>query len=370
MGIIRVGIIGVGIMGNRHFNMLEKMKDRFRVTALCDINEAKLQAFQGKECACFSNYKDLIDSALCDAVIVVTPHPCHAEIASYALLHGLHCICEKPLSETVRKTDELISIAKNSGLVFCTNFSMRTRDHVKQIRKWMNESNLGKVIRVDCVCTRWLRSQAYFDGQEWRGSWTGEGGGILMNQTPHNLDLIYHWFGEMKSVKAELSVRMHDIEVEDEVNAVIQMKAGFPVRFYANTGEAPGIDRVEIVCDKGTLISDVDSTGRHVTIRKLEKSVSEMLAGDDGFPQCKEEVFELPIDGNAGGASEIWENFADAIEYGKPLLAPGEEGIYAVELANAMTLSHFTGREIEIPVNRDEYDALLNSLKEHRIGLK
>lgn len=370
MGKIRVGIIGVGIMGSRHLQMLEELNERFQVTALCDIDESNLAAWSSKNYTCYTNYKDLVDSGLCDAVVVATPHPCHAEISIYALEHGIHCMCEKPLSETVQKTDELIAAARKSGKLFCTNFSMRTRAHVKEVRRRLLNGELGDILRVDCVCTRWLRSQAYFDGQAWRGKWNGEGGGILMNQTPHNLDLLYHWFGEMKSVKADLAIRMHDIEVEDEVNAVIQTKAGFPIRFYANTGEAPGIDRVEIVGDKAMLISEITSAGCRLEVRKLNKSISAMLAGNVGCPEAEVSIESVPIDSKAGGAKDIWLNFANAIENGETLLAPGYEGIHAVELANAMTLSHFTGSEISIPVDRNAYNDLLKDLQADKLNLR
>ncbi len=368
---IKVGVIGTGIMGSRHIGFLRQIPERFEVTALCDTDEAKLRAADAQGAALFADYRKLVDSGLCQAVVVATPHPCHAEISEYALKHGLHCLCEKPLSETVAKIDALIRAAAESGKVFCTNFSMRTQARVKKVREWMVEKRLGDIIRVDCVCTRWLRAQAYYEGQAWRGSWQGEGGGILMNQTPHNLDLLYHWFGEMKSVTARLSIRMHDIEVEDEVYAVIQTKAGFPIRFYANTGEAPGEDRVEIVCDRGTLITSVDQDGQYILLRRLDQSVSEMLAGEAAFPEAHAEEEELSTAGfSSGGAKEIWENFADAIEQGKPLLAPGAEGIHAVELANAMTLSHFTKRDVELPVDRQEYDALLAQLRNGQKSLK
>lgn len=230
----------------------------------------------------------------------------------------------------------------------------------------LDEDVLGRIIRVDFVCTRWMRSQRYYDMQSWRGSWDGEGGGVLMNQAPHNLDLLYWWFGEMKSVRGKLAMRLHDIETEDEVEATFISKKGFPVRFYANTGEMPGIDRIEIIGDKGTLIRDVDK----LLFKKMEKPVSQWMAGEEAFPFVTPEAVELPVPDEPKGAPVIWQNFASAIREGKTLIAPGAEAWAAVEFANAITISHFTNKEVEFPIDRQEYDTLLKALISKEKGLK
>jgi predicted dehydrogenase len=194
--------------------------------------------------------------------------------------------------------------------------------------------------------------------QSWRGSWLGEGGGVLMNQAPHNLDLLYWWFGEMDSVRGRLTMRLHDIETEDEVDATFISKKGFPVRFYANTGEYPGVDRIEIVGDKGTLIRE----GQKLIFKKLELPVSEHLAGEAAFPVAKSEIVEVPVPDIPRGARVIWKNIAAAIRSGEELIAPGADAWAAVEFANAITLSHFTNSTIKFPVDRKAYDVLLGEL--------
>lgn len=363
---IRIGIIGVGIMGGTHLKMLKEQSENYQVTALCDTNPEKLAAEDAKDIPHFSDYRELLDSGLCDIVAVATPHPCHGEISIAAFRKGLHVMCEKPLTDTMSKTDELLAAAKESGKVFSTNFSMRTNSVNKVIKKMLSENALGNIIRVDFVCTQWIRSQRYYDMQSWRGRWEGEGGGVLMNQAPHNLDLLHWWFGAMKSVKGTLSTRLHDIETEDEVEATFIAQAGFPVRFYANTGEVPGIDRIEIVGDKGTLVRE----GTKLLFHKLELSVSEHLAGEAAFPLSKHETVEVPVPDIPRGAPVIWKNIAAAIRSGEELIAPGADAWAAVEYANAITISHFTGKRVEFPIDRKVYDELLGDLIAQRKGLK
>ncbi len=363
---VRIGIIGCGIMGTNHLKMLKEQPENYQVTALCDVNPERFNSEEAKGIATFTDYHELINSGLCDIVAVATPHPLHGEISMAAFRKGLHVMCEKPLTESVSKTDALLEAAKEAGTVFSTNFSMRTASVNNVIKEMLDKGELGNIIRVDFVCTNWIRSQKYYDMQSWRGRWLGEGGGVLMNQAPHNLDLLHWWFGEMESVRGTLNSRLHDIETEDEVEATFISKKGFPIRFYANTGEVPGIDRIEIVGDKGTLLRD-KTTLRFI---KLEHSISEHLAGDAPFPNAQSEAVEIPVPEKPRGAGVIWKNIADAIENNAPLIAPGNDAIAAVEFANAITLSHFTQQSVKFPIDRKAYDELLQDLIEHKKGLK
>ena len=363
---IRIGIIGFGIMGSNHLKHLKTQSETYEVTALCDTNPERFNCEDAKGIAQFTDYRQLLSSGLCDMVAVATPHPCHGEISMAAFRQGLHVMCEKPLTETVAKTDALLAAAQEAGTVFSTNFSMRTNPVNKVIREMLDREEIGKILRVDFVCTEWIRSQAYYDMQSWRGRWLGEGGGVLMNQAPHNLDLLHWWFGEMESVRGVISTRLHDIETEDEVEATFISKKGFPIRFYANTGEVPGIDRIEIVGDKGTLIRE----GGKLTFRKLELPVSAHLAGSQPFPLAKSELVEVPVPEAPRGAPVIWANIAEAVNTGAPLIAPGADAWAAVEFANAITLSHFTQAPVKFPVDRQAYDTLLNDLINQNKGLK
>ncbi len=366
MSRIRVGLIGIGIMGSTHLKTLLAQPENYEVAALCDTDPEKLKIPEASGIPHFSDYRQLLESGLCEAVGVATPHPCHAEIAIAAFRKGLHVLCEKPLAETIAKTEALLAAAEKSGKIFSTNFSMRTTAVNQVIRDWLKTKRLGEILRVDFVCTEWIRSRRYYDMQSWRGTWRGEGGGLLMNQAPHNLDLLFWWFGEMESVRARLGIRLHDIETEDEVEATFVNRSGFPIRFYANTGEAPGRDFIEIVGDRGTLIREAGK----LYFKKLDTPVSELLAGDAAFPEFKTETAEVPVPEKTRGVEIIWRNFADAIRDEDELIAPGQEAIHAVEFANAMMLSHFKNELVALPVNRVEYDNLLNDLIQHRRTLK
>ena len=363
---IRIGIIGMGIMGSSHLKMIKEQPENYQVTALCDIVPEKMATEETQGFAHFTDYRELLDSGLCDLVAVATPHPCHGEIAVAALEKGLHVMCEKPLTESMSKTDALLEAARKSGKVFSTNFCMRTYPVNKLIKSMLEEDALGKIIRVDFVCTEWIRSQRYYDMQNWRGRWLGEGGGVLMNQAPHNLDLLYWWFGDMSGVRGKLASRLHDIETEDEVDATFISKKGFPIRFYANTGEYPGIDRIEIVGDKGTLIRQ----GQKLLFKKLSKSVSELLSGEDAFPKTEQEAIEIPGPDEPWGAPVIWKNIAAAIRTGEELIAPGAEAWGAVDFANGITISHFSNSDVTFPIDRKEYDALLADLINKKKGLR
>lgn len=367
MAPIKIGIIGLGIMGSGHFQILKAQPENYEITALCDTNPERLDKEEYKGIACFSDYNELLDSGLCELVAVVTPHPCHGEIAEAALRRGINVMCEKPLTESMSKTDSLLETAKKSGKLFSTNFSMRTYPVNRIIKKMLDNNEVGKIIRVDFVCTAWLRSQRYYDMQSWRGCWKGEGGGVLMNQAPHNLDLLFWWFGEMKSVRGKIGTRLHTMETEDEVEATFINHAGFPIRFYANTGEAPGIDRIEIVGDKGTLIREKGS----LSFKKLETPVSELLAGDQAFPPVKSETEEIPVPTDTkGDTADIWRNIAKAFRNEEKLIAPGNEAWAAVEFANAITISHFTNSEVTFPIDRGQYDELLADLISGKKDLK
>ena len=355
---LKLGLIGFGKMGKNHLRTLIKIPESVVVTAICDCDLDLSDIPEAKDIPVFTDYNELINSGLCEAIGVSTPHPCHAEISIAAMQKGLDVMCEKPVSERVSKADALLASAQSTGRVLCTNFAMRTYAINQIVRDWIQSGKLGRILRADFVCTNWIRAQCYYDKQNWRGRWLGEGGGVLMNQAPHNLDLLYYWFGEMESVRGTIGVRHHDIETEDEVEATFITRAGFPVRFYATTGEAPGVDRIEIFGENGTLVRELGK----LTFRKPDKTVPEMIGGDIQFPTYQTEEIEVPIPTQPEGREVVWKNFAKVIREGGELVAPGTEAIHAVEFANAITLSHFEKRPIAFPVDRAAYDALLDSL--------
>ena len=372
-GKVKIGVIGIGTMGREHVKSLQTI-DSCQVTAVCDCLEEKTKSLFddgiiGSEVAVFTSFEKLIGSGLCEAVAVVTPHPMHPGIAVCAFEAGLHVMCDKPIAITASDAGRMIAAWEKTNLKFSTMYSMRTEACNRIIKEYLDNDRLGTLRRVEMVCTKWLRSQKYYDSQSWRGTWKDEGGGLLMNQAPHNLDLLAWWFGAASEIEANVSNRFHDIETEDEVSATVWMKSGFPISFYANTAEAPGRDYVEIVGDKGTLIRD---NGK-LLFRKLESSLEETVRrSEESFPALKAEDTELEIPDRRYGSEVVLESFLDAIINDCPnntMISPGNEGINAVEWANAMLLSAFTGKTVKLPLDRGAYDDLLDNLRSGKIKL-
>ncbi len=371
---VKFGLIGLGIMGHAHARTLQNI-ETCELVAVCDNNPGQIKKLQNDETikpgfAVFSDYRELIDSGLCEAVGVVAPHPIHLEISEYAFSKGLHVMCDKPITTTVSEADRLLEAWQQAGTKFSTMYSMRTSNVNKIIKNLLVSGELGKILRVEMTCTEWLRTQKYYDSQSWRGTWQGEGGGLLMNQAPHNLDLLYWWFGKAKTIQAEVASRLHNIETEDEVRATIWMEQDFPVDFYANTGEAPGKDYVEIVADQGTLIRQ---NGK-LFFKKLPQLLSEIVMNSDKpMPLIEIEEQELEIPEAPRGHKVVFESFIENIINDLPnteQVAPGDEGIHAVEWANAMLTSSILKKSVSLPIDRLEYDCLLQQLREKKLILK
>lgn len=374
MNKLRIGVIGVGTMGKGHIRTLNEI-DTCAVGAVCDISHEKMKALRDEKLIdenvkCFSDYRELISSGLCDCVAIVTPHPVHLEIALAAFKAGLHVMCDKPITCSVSDADRMIKACKKSSLLFSTMYSMRPRQSNVIVKEWIESGKLGTIRRVEMTCTAWLRTQKYYNEQAWRGTWKGEGGGLLMNQAPHNLDLLYYWFGPAKSIWAGVGCRYHDIETEDEVFAKIVSEKGFPIIFTANTGEFPGKDYVEIVGTKGTLIK---ADGKLI-FKELAEPIDKTIKGSDkafASPEFKERSVDVEAD-RVSGHKQIFTNLFDCILKGlgnDKLIAPGAEGIHSVEWANAMLLSSIKGEEISLPVKRKTYDELMKKLIEKKIKL-
>lgn len=365
----RVGIIGLGGMGHGHLSVLSSMEE-FKVTAVCDVVEEKMRTDEKTglptaDTARFTDWRALLRSGLCDMVCIATPHPLHSEITVEAFRTGHHVLCEKPIAVSASEADRMLAAHRESGKLFSTNFSKRPAPYAQEIRRIVRSGELGKLIRADMVCTQWLRSEAYFASSCWRGRWVGEGGGFLMNQAPHDLDMLWYWFGDFSSVSAQLSRRMHRIETEDEANLFLRRADGFTVRFYGNTGEAPGETRCVIVGDKGTLVLE---NGK-LSLLSPERSCSETIFGPELFPDVRSSRRELLSDDSCGDCGLIWKSIAKALRTNADaLLAPGAEALHEVELADAAYLSHFTGKIVSLPLDRGAYDGLLADLRSGKIG--
>ncbi len=351
---VRLAIVGLGNMGSSHCKLVQSIHG-LELVAACDIDPDRLTKITERyDIAGFSNHKDLLKSKRCDAVLIATPHYDHTTIGIAALQAGYHVMVEKPVSVHKADAQKLIAAHTNKDQVFAAMFNQRTNPGYQLIKNMIENGELGSVRRVQWTITDWFRSQAYYDSGGWRATWAGEGGGVLLNQCPHQLDLLQWLFGMPVLLRSFCHLgKTHNIEVEDEVTTYLEYENGVTGVFITTTGEAPGINRLEIAAENGQLI--YVPTDEVIRFSRNAIPVSQAIRENPGFtrPDLTERV--LTVDGTGGQHRAVLENFAAAILTGSPLLAPAKEGINSVELANAMLLSGWTGKTIELPINARHY---------------
>lgn len=355
---IRLGIIGLGNMGQVHCKLAHELQS-LELTALCDSDTQRLRKQAERfGCAGFVSPTELIDAHLCDALLIATPHYAHTTIGITALKKGYHVLVEKPISAHKADAARLLKAHKNKALIFAAMFNQRTHPAYKAIKALLVSGELGRIQRIQWTITDWFRSQQYYDSGGWRATWAGEGGGVLLNQCPHQLDLLQWLFGMPSSLTATCKLgKYHSIEVEDDVTAVLTFPDGATGVFTTTTGEAPGINRLEIASDNG-LVS-YDTRDSHISYLRNDKTVSRAIAENPGFEKPSIEHREIPVSGQGGQHRELLANFADAIGTGVALIAPAQEGIHSVELANAMLLSSARGKPVTLPISQRSYANLL-----------
>jgi predicted dehydrogenase len=366
---VRIGVIGLG-MGAMHARMLRDGKVPGGVlTAVCDLLPARLAPWRDVAGVhCFDDAEALLRSDVVDAVIVATPHYAHTTLGIAALQHGLHLLVEKPISVHKADCERLIAAHVDPTRVFAAMFNQRTDPYFRHIRELLQGGTLGAVQRVNWIITDWFRPEAYYRSGGWRATWAGEGGGVLMNQCPHNLDLLCWLFGLPVRVRAFAGFgKHHDIEVEDEVTAYLEYANGATGVFVASTGEAPGTNRLEVTCDGGRLVyeHDVLTLTRNATLTsEFSRSTRERFAA----PATTTEVFSWPDHG--GQHLAVLQNFVAAIAQGAMLVAPAAEGIHSVELANAMLLSAAKSRSVDLPLDAAAYARHLKRLVANSRGVR
>ncbi len=335
---VRLGIIGLGNMGVGHAdNILSGKVSRCEIAAVCDPAPEKIARFpQAKG---FTRSNELIHSGAIDAVLIATPHFDHTVSGVDALQAGVHVLVEKPISVQKADCERLIAARQDPKLVFATVFQQRTDPAYQKVRELIQ------------------RTDVYYKLGSWRATWAGEGGGVLLNQCPHNLDLFQWFFGMPKRVRGFCGLgRYHDIEVEDDVTAYFEYADGATAVFITSTGEAPGTNRLEIAAENGRLVFENDV----LTFTRNKSPMS-------GFSRTATKPFAVPATEeskstfpNRGGQHvELLQNFVDAILDGRPLIAPASEGIHSVELANAIVLSAAQNQTVELPLDAAAYEKFL-----------
>ena len=349
---VRLGIIGIGNMGSGHArNIKAGMCPEIEVTAVADINPARLEwakAELGEDVALFDNAETMLDSGKIDACIVSVPHYDHARYVIECMKRGIHVMCEKPAGVYTLQVRQMIEEAdKHPEAVFGMMFNQRTNCVNRKMRELVQTGAYGQIKRTNWIITDWYRPQAYYDSGNWRATWSGEGGGVLLNQCPHQLDL-WQWIcGMPKKVEAHLHYgKRHDIEVEDDVTAYVEYENGATGVFITTTGDACGTNRFEIQLDRAKIIAEYGK----LSVWELEMGEQEFSRTNKvpfGCPKATQ--IEVELDGKNEQHVGVLNAWAAAILRGEPLVADGREGINGLMLSNAMHLSSFLGREVELP---------------------
>ncbi len=350
MDTIKLGIIGYGNMGLQHVNNITHGKTpNIELTAVCDINEDRRKAFSAEypDIAVFSDAEEMYKSGLIDSVLIAVPHYDHARLAIMGFNYNFNVLTEKPAGVYTKQVMEMNDAAQKSDKVFGIMYNQRTNPVYQKLKKLIEDGELGHIKRITWIITDWYRPQAYHDSSTWRSTWKTEGGGALINQNPHQLDLWQWMFGMPDRIYAKASFgKYYDIEVEDDVMAYFEYDNGTTGEYITSTGEAPGTNRLEIACDMGKVVIE---NNKLVFIRNVISEREHNKINTQPFD--RPEVWECLIPADFSGGEQhvgILKNFASAVLNGTELLAPGEEGINGLTISNAIHLSAWTNETVDV----------------------
>lgn len=376
MNNVRIGIIGLGFIGCRHAESIAK--DAIQgasLTAVCDSNPDKAQWVKenlGENVTLFTDVEQFLKSNTIDGVLIATPHPFHTGLAIQAFKHGLHVLVEKPAGVYTKEVRIMNEAAAASGKVFGMILNQRLNPLFIKLRDMISSGELGEIKRTTWIITNWFRAQSYYDSAGWRATWAGEGGGALINQAPHQLDLWQWVIGMMpKRVRAFCYFgKHHNIEVEDDVTAFLEYENGATGLFVTSTGESPGTNRLEINGDRGKVVLEDEK----ITFWRLNVPTSQYNKTFKGnpFEQPEYQKLDVPIEGEVDERNwdGIIQNWVDAIAKGSELIAPGEEGIKSLMLSNAFVLSTWTDNWVNFPIDEELfYQQLQEQIKNSKTQL-
>jgi predicted dehydrogenase len=371
---VRLGIVGLGAQGSMYARFIKTgMVPNMEIGAICDHDKAKAEMAQSEfpNVKFYSDYETMLDSGDADAIVTCVPHYLHPEMGIAALQRGVHALVEKPAGVYTKQVRELNAFAATKPeLTFAIMFNQRNNALYQTIKEIVDNGDIGKIRRTNWIITTWWRPQGYYDQSAWRATWGGEGGGVLVNQAPHQLDLMQWICGIPKSVYAKVAYGFRrDIAVEDEVIALIDYGEGATGVFVTATHDLVGTDRFEILGDNGKIVVDGSKTATVSRLSKPEREISDAMDMEavkglftgqlNTNDYYSSEVIEFDSPWGAQHAG-VLENFAANILDGTPLIAPGSDGINGVRLANAIHLSSWTGTEVALDFDEDAYLAELN----------
>lgn len=372
-----MAVIGLGNMGTGHIDYLPKVPG-VTLSAVCDTDAGKLSRAMAKLEAAgepaqgFASPAEMLEAKVADAIIIATPHYDHPPIGIKGFETGHHVLVEKPIAVGVKGARELIAAARQyPKQVFGIMYNQRSNPMYQKLRQLIADGELGEITRVTWLITDWFRTHTYYASGGWRATWSGEGGGVLINQCPHNLDLIQWITGIVPNRVTAVGYigKRHPIEVEDEMSAILEYPNGAIGHFVTTTGEYPGTNRLEICGDRGKVVAE---KGR-LTFTRTTRNVTEVNeTSPESFAHIETWEIDIPYPkAPAMGEHErVCRNFIDACTKGTPLLAPGEEGVKGLEIGNAMIMSAMQKRSVNLPLDGDAYDQLLLDLAKQYGGKK
>lgn len=359
--LIRFGIIGIGGMGANHANLLLQNKiNNACLASICDMNKSFSKNFI--DTPFYSNASDFFNKDKIDVAIIATPHRSHVNLGKEALKNDINVIIEKPLAVTAKQCREFIEFSKKYDAKFGIMLNQRTNPAFIKLKKMIMSGELGKIHRYQWTITDWFRTNYYYNISDWRATWKGEGGGVLMNQSIHQLDLCQWLFGMPDSVITDMQLgHFHNIEVEDEVTSILKYKNGMKGIFSTTTGETPGVNRLEIASDYGLIIYENNC----LTWKKLSETSTSVIRNSQILfekPPVETLQFKFPHEEDQHiEHNKILQNFTNFLLGKEDLYVPGDQGLNSVELINTMILSGLDKKEIELPLNEEEYE---NKLRE------
>ena len=356
---IKLGIIGIGNMGSGHAGNIKKGRcPEIDLVAIADNNPKRLdwakQQNYAENITYFNTAEDMLDSGIINACIVAVPHYDHTKYAIECMKRGIHVMVEKPAGVYTKQVREMNAEAeKHPVVVFGMMFNQRTNCVYRKLRELVRSGDYGEIRRTNWIITDWYRPQCYYDSGDWRATWSGEGGGVLLNQCPHQLDL-WQWIcGMPVKVEAHLHFgKWHDIEVEDDVTTYVEYANGATGVFITTTGDAHGTNRFEIQMDRAKFVVENNKlvmTEYAMTEQEFSKTNTQPFATVNSITR------EVETDGENPQHIGVLNAWANAILHGGKLVAEGKEGINGLTLSNAMHLSAFLGKEVEIPFDEELY---------------
>ncbi len=357
---VSLGLIGLGNIGKLHADYLRAGEiDGCKLVAVADKSEDLLAQYRDTGSECFSDSEELLAMDDLDAVLIATPSFLHYPLGEAALKKGLHVLMEKPLATHKADAERLLDLCAGEQ-VFALMMNLRADPIFARMKTIMSEQSLGELRRVSWTMTDWFRPEVYFASSDWRATWRGEGGGVLMNQCPHNLDIMQWLCGMPAKMYAQCAFgKHHDIEVEDEVVAQFSFENGAVGSFVASTGEAPGVNRLEIACDRGLMIlenGELHLTQYDVSVSEFSRETDEMF----GTPEATPKIFKRTDEKQVNPHAVITQNFVDAILRGEDLISPASDGVGSLELAGAMLYSSWKGEQVDIPLDSAGYESELS----------